>query len=63
MAPPIEVPAPLAHAARTGTFMSTSDEAMRQAQAKCLVIVDDSAEWDRAVYYASRWAIRYDGGV
>jgi nucleotide-binding universal stress UspA family protein len=30
---------------------------------KCLVIVDDSAEWDRAVYYASRWAIRYDGGV
>ena len=25
---------------------------------KCLVIVDDSAEWDRAVYYASRWAIR-----
>ena len=30
---------------------------------KCLVIVDDSAEWDRAVYYASRWAIRVDGGV
>ena len=30
---------------------------------KCLVIVDDTAEWDRAVYYASRWAIRYDGGV
>src|ERR1700760_3908802 len=30
---------------------------------KCLVIVDDSAEWDRAVYSASRWAIRGGGGV
>ncbi len=30
---------------------------------KCLVIVDDTAEWDRAVYYASRWAIRARGGV
>ena len=30
---------------------------------KCLVIVDDTAEWDRAVYYASRWAIRIGGGV
>ncbi|MDE2377890.1 universal stress protein [Bradyrhizobium sp.] len=30
---------------------------------KCLVVVDDSAEWDRAVYYASRWAIRAGGGV
>jgi len=30
---------------------------------KCLVIVDESAEWDRAVYYASRWAIRCGGGV
>ena len=30
---------------------------------KYLVIVDDSAEWDRAVYYASRWAIRVGGGV
>jgi nucleotide-binding universal stress UspA family protein len=30
---------------------------------KCLVIVDESAEWDRAVYYASRWAIRGGGGV
>src|SRR5207248_2575339 len=26
-------------------------------------IVDDTAEWDRAVYYASRWAIRAGGGV
>jgi nucleotide-binding universal stress UspA family protein len=30
---------------------------------KCLVIVDDSAEEDRAVYYASRWAVRVGGGV
>jgi len=30
---------------------------------KCLVIVDDTAEWDRAVYYASRWAIRVGGSV
>jgi nucleotide-binding universal stress UspA family protein len=30
---------------------------------KCLVIVDDTEEWDRAVYYASRWAIRAGGGV
>src|ERR1700756_5501034 len=30
---------------------------------KCLVIVDDSAEWDRAVYYAARWAMRVGGGV
>ena len=30
---------------------------------KCLVVVDETAEWDRAVYYASRWAIRVGGGV
>jgi nucleotide-binding universal stress UspA family protein len=30
---------------------------------KCLVIVDDTAEGDRAVYYASRWAKRVTGGV
>ncbi len=30
---------------------------------KCLVIVDDTAEEDRAVYYASRWAMRVGGGV
>jgi nucleotide-binding universal stress UspA family protein len=30
---------------------------------KCLVIVDDTEEWDRAVYYASRWAVRVGGGV
>lgn len=30
---------------------------------KCLVVVDDTAEGDRAVYYASRWAVRIGGGV
>ncbi len=30
---------------------------------KCLVIVDDTAESDRAVHYASRWAVRAGGGV
>lgn len=30
---------------------------------KSLVIVDDSPECDRAVYYASRWALRVGGGV
>ena len=30
---------------------------------KCLVVVDDTAEGDRAVYYASRWALRVGGGV
>ncbi|RJF75989.1 universal stress protein [Rhodopseudomonas palustris] len=32
-------------------------------QPKSLVIVDDTAEWDRAVYYASRWSARVGGGV
>ncbi|TAK46655.1 MAG: universal stress protein [Xanthobacteraceae bacterium] len=30
---------------------------------KCLVIVDDTPECDRAVYYASRWAARSHGTV
>src|ERR1700746_658367 len=30
---------------------------------KCLVIVDETAEWDRAVFYASRWAMRGGGSV
>ena len=30
---------------------------------KCLVVVDDSSEGDRAVHYASRWAARAGGGV
>jgi len=42
-----EVPGRSRHAARTGTFMSTpATKAMRQGhKPKCLVIVDDSAEW------------------
>jgi len=32
-------------------------------QPKCLVIVDESTEWDRAVRYAGRWAMRAQGGV
>ncbi|UFZ02255.1 universal stress protein [Bradyrhizobium ontarionense] len=30
---------------------------------KCLVVVDDSAEWDRAVRYAGRWATRAGGRI
>lgn len=30
---------------------------------KCLVVVDDTAEADRAIYYAARWAARHRGGV
>jgi nucleotide-binding universal stress UspA family protein len=30
---------------------------------KCLVVVDDTPECDRAVYYAARWAKRSGGGV
>lgn len=30
---------------------------------KCLLFVDDTPECDRAVYYASRWAVRVGGGV
>ena len=30
---------------------------------KCLVIVDDTPECDRAVYYGARWALRNSGGV
>ncbi len=44
--------------------MSTQRRSYEQGhKPKCLVIVDDSAEWDRAVYYASRWAVRVGGGV
>ena len=44
--------------------MSTRRRSYEQGhKPKCLVIVDDSAEWDRAVYYASRWAVRVGGGV
>ncbi len=30
---------------------------------KCLVVVDETPECDRAVYYAARWAVRIGGGV
>src|SRR6202161_600722 len=47
-----------------GTAMTTKRRSYERGQKpKCLVIVDDTAEWDRAVYYASRWAIRAGGGV
>ena len=44
--------------------MSTQRRAYESGhKPKCLVIVDDTAEADRAVYYASRWAVRLGGGV
>jgi nucleotide-binding universal stress UspA family protein len=47
-----------------GTYMTTQRRSYETGhKPKCLVIVDDTAEWDRAVYYASRWAIRVGGGV
>src|SRR5436305_14475066 len=48
----------------TGTCMTTQRRSYETGhKPKCLVIVDGTAEWDRAVYYASRWAIRAGGGV
>src|SRR3989442_28430 len=48
----------------TGTCMTTQRRSYETGhKPKCLVIVDDTAEWDRAVYYASRWAVRVGGGV
>src|SRR5580700_7643970 len=60
--------APWQHAACAGRSLGTCMTTQRRSyetghKPKCLVIVDDTAEWDRAVYYASRWAIRVDGGV
>jgi nucleotide-binding universal stress UspA family protein len=59
--------APWQHAAvwrSTGTCMTTQRRSYETGhKPKCLVIVDETAEWDRAVYYASRWAIRVGGGV
>jgi len=47
-----------------GSCMSTQRRSYEAGhKPKCLVIVDDSAEWDRAVYYASRWASRDAGSV
>ena len=50
--------------AHSGTCMTSKRLCFEPGhKPKCLVIVDDTAEWDRAVYYASRWAIRAGGGV
>src|ERR1700749_153833 len=58
--------APWQHAAwrSIGTCMTTQRRSYETGhKPKCLVIVDESAEWDRAVYYASRWGILVGGGV
>src|SRR6202163_206456 len=47
-----------------GTRMTTQRRSYETCHTqKCLVMVDEPAEWARAVYYASRWAIRAGGGV
>src|SRR6202163_4482780 len=47
-----------------GTCMTTQRRSYETGhKPKCLVIVDAPGEGDRAVYYASRWAIRVGGGV
>jgi len=44
--------------------MSSQRQSYEQGhKPKCLVVVDDTAEGDRAVYYASRWSVRVGGGV
>jgi nucleotide-binding universal stress UspA family protein len=62
-----EMPAPWQHDAvgrNLRTCMTTQRRSYETGhRPKCLVVVDDTAEWDRAVYYASRWAIRAGGGV
>jgi nucleotide-binding universal stress UspA family protein len=59
--------APWQHAAclRAAGYVMTTQRRSYEAghRPKCLVVVDDTAEWDRAVYYASRWALRAGGGV
>jgi nucleotide-binding universal stress UspA family protein len=47
-----------------GIGMSTKRRSYESGhKPKALVIVDDTPECDRAVYYASRWAVRVNGGV
>jgi nucleotide-binding universal stress UspA family protein len=44
--------------------MSTKRRAYESGhKPKCLVVIDDSPECDRAVYYASRWAVRIGANV
>ena len=51
-------------AASTETRMTTQRRSYEAGhRPKCLVVVDATTEWDRAVYYASRWAKRVGGGV
>src|SRR5690606_38682931 len=48
----------------TGTSMSAQRRSYESGhKPKYLVVVDDSAEWDRAVYYASRRANRVGGSI
>ena len=50
--------------AQTGACMSTQRRSYESGhKPKYLVVVDDTAECDRAVYYASRWASRIGGGM
>src|SRR3984893_8917239 len=60
--------APWQHAACAGRSLGTCMTTQRRSyetghKPKCLVIVDDTAEGDGAVYCGSRWAIRVGGGV
>lgn len=51
-------------ARESGASMSTKRRSYESGhKPKCLVVVDDTPECDRAVYYAARWAKRGGGGV
>ncbi len=51
-------------ASETGAQMSTKRRSYESGhKPKCLVVIDDTPECDRAVYYAARWAKRSGGGV
>jgi len=53
-----------ARSAITGACMTTQRRSYEAGhRPKCLVVVDATADWDRAVYYSSRWAKRVGGGV
>lgn len=50
--------------AEPGRRMSTKRRSYESGhKPKCLVVIDDTPECDRAVYYAARWAMRVGGGV
>ena len=51
-------------ARESGASMSTKRRSYESGhKPKCLVVIDDTSECDRAVYYAARWAKRGGGGV